>query len=142
MDFFPLLVTGDLGPVYLDDGDENVGMQRMADNMAVRTKFFDEFFLPATAAGIHRSVIGVRPGFRERIGGSQPAGAAVYEVDQPEVIEFKTRALAEMGAEPTADRRAVATDLRPTGHRHCARRLRPGPADGVERGRPPRLLAA
>jgi methyltransferase (TIGR00027 family) len=36
----------------------------------------------------------------------------VYEIDQPQVIEFKTRTLAELGAEPTADRRVVAIDLR------------------------------
>ena len=41
-----------------------------------------------------------------------PAGTVVYEVDQPQVIEFKTRTLAELGAEPTADRRVVAVDLR------------------------------
>jgi methyltransferase (TIGR00027 family) len=36
----------------------------------------------------------------------------VYEVDQPQVIEFKTRSLAELGAAPTAERRVVAVDLR------------------------------
>ena len=41
-----------------------------------------------------------------------PAGTTVFEIDQPEVIEFKTRTLAEMGAEPTTDRRTVAIDLR------------------------------
>jgi methyltransferase (TIGR00027 family) len=41
-----------------------------------------------------------------------PAGTVVYEVDQPQVIEFKTNSLAELGAAPTADRRVVAVDLR------------------------------
>jgi methyltransferase (TIGR00027 family) len=36
----------------------------------------------------------------------------VYEIDQPAVIEFKTRTLADLGAEPTADRRTVPIDLR------------------------------
>ena len=36
----------------------------------------------------------------------------MYEIDQPQVIEFKSRTLAELGAQPTADRRAVAIDLR------------------------------
>lgn len=36
----------------------------------------------------------------------------VYELDQPQVVEFKTRALAELGAKPTADRRVAAADLR------------------------------
>jgi methyltransferase (TIGR00027 family) len=41
-----------------------------------------------------------------------PEGTVVYEIDQPQVIEFKTNQLAELGAEPTADRRTVAIDLR------------------------------
>ena len=36
----------------------------------------------------------------------------VFEIDQPQVIEFKTAALAELGAEPTVDLRAVPIDLR------------------------------
>jgi O-methyltransferase involved in polyketide biosynthesis len=41
-----------------------------------------------------------------------PAGTVVYEVDQPRVVEFKTRTLAGLGAAPTADRRVAAVDLR------------------------------
>jgi methyltransferase (TIGR00027 family) len=41
-----------------------------------------------------------------------PAGTVVYELDQPQVIEFKTTTLAGLGAEPTAARRTVAIDLR------------------------------
>ena len=51
VDFFTRLVTGELRPEDLDSDSESVGMQRMTDNMAVRTKFFDEFFLTATAGG-------------------------------------------------------------------------------------------
>ena len=36
----------------------------------------------------------------------------VYEIDQPQVIEFKTTTLAGLGAEPTATRRTVSVDLR------------------------------
>ena len=41
-----------------------------------------------------------------------PADTVVFEIDQPEVIAFKSRTLAELGAEPTAERRTVAIDLR------------------------------
>ena len=41
-----------------------------------------------------------------------PAGTVVYEIDQPKVVEFKTRVLADLGAQPTAERRAVGIDLR------------------------------
>jgi methyltransferase (TIGR00027 family) len=36
----------------------------------------------------------------------------VFEIDQPEVIEFKTTALAGLGAAPKAELRTVAIDLR------------------------------
>src|ERR1700682_4853064 len=51
VDFYARLVTGELRPEDLDSDSESVGMQRMTDNMAVRTKFFDEFFLDATGGG-------------------------------------------------------------------------------------------
>ena len=112
VDFFTRLVTGELRPEDLDSDSETVGMQRMTDNMAVRTKFFDEFFLTATQAGIRQAVI-LASGLDARAYRlAWPAGTTVYEIDQPEVIEFKTRTLAELGAEPTAKRRTVAMDLR------------------------------
>jgi len=112
VDFFTRLVTGELRPEDLDSDNETVGMQRMTENMAVRTKFFDEFFLTATQAGIRQAVI-LALGLDARAYRlAWPAGTTVYEIDQPEVIEFKTRTLAELGAEPTAKRRTVAMDLR------------------------------
>jgi len=112
VDFFTRLVTGELRPEDLDSDSESVGMQRMTDNMAVRTKFFDEFFLSATEGGIRQAVI-LASGLDSRAYRlAWPAGTTVYEIDQPDVIEFKTRTLAELGAEPTAQRRTVAMDLR------------------------------
>jgi methyltransferase (TIGR00027 family) len=84
----------------------------MTDNMAVRTKFYDEFFLDATEAGIRQVVI-LASGLDSRAYRLPwPDGTTVYEIDQPQVIEFKSRTLAEMGAQPTAYRRTVAIDLR------------------------------
>jgi methyltransferase (TIGR00027 family) len=130
VDFFTRLVTGELRPEDLDSDSESVGMQRMTDNMAVRTKFFDDFFLAATGLGNSTAATGGGNSAEATEGGIRqavilasgldarayrlawPAGTTVYEIDQPEVIEFKTRTLAELGAEPTAKRRAVAKDLR------------------------------
>jgi methyltransferase (TIGR00027 family) len=114
VDPFARLVSGELTPADLDDdGDaSSAGMRRMTDNMAVRTKFFDEFFIDATQAGIRQAVI-LASGLDSRAYRLPwPAGTTVYEIDQPQVIEFKSRTLAELGAEPTAHRRAVAIDLR------------------------------
>ena len=120
VDLLSRLATGELNPNELNDvhdvQDGATGsagaMSRMADNMAVRTKFFDEFFLGATRAGIKQVVI-LASGLDSRAYRlAWPAGTVVYEVDQPQVIEFKSRTLAELGAAPTADRRVVAIDLR------------------------------
>ena len=112
VDFFTKLASGELRAEDLDADSASVGMARMTDNMAVRTKFFDEFFTDAAAAGIRQAVI-LASGLDSRAYRlAWPAGTTVYEIDQPEVIEFKTRTLAEFGAEPTADRRTVAVDLR------------------------------
>src|SRR3954468_4034185 len=112
VDFFTRLVTGELRPEDLDSDSESVGMQRMTDSMAVRTKFFDEFFLSATGAGVRQAVI-LASGLDSRAYRlAWPAGTTVYEIDQPDVIEFKTRTLAGLGAEPTVQRRTVAMDLR------------------------------
>jgi methyltransferase (TIGR00027 family) len=117
LDLLTRLASGEVSPAELNDvADDATGsdgaMSRMADNMAVRTKFFDEFFLDATKAGIKQAVI-LASGLDSRAYRlSWPAGTVVYEIDQPQVIEFKTQTLAGLGATPTADRRVVAIDLR------------------------------
>jgi methyltransferase (TIGR00027 family) len=87
-------------------------VRRAAEGMAVRTRFFDRLFTDAVDAGVRQAVI-LAAGLDARAYRLPwPQGAVVYELDQPEVIEFKTKTLAEVGAEPTADRRAIAIDLR------------------------------
>ncbi|OHV04566.1 class I SAM-dependent methyltransferase [Mycobacterium talmoniae] len=94
------------------DGDQMLDRQRMCEQIAVRTRFFDDFFTAAGASGIRQAVI-LASGLDTRAYRLDwPAGTVVFEVDQPGVIEFKSRTLAEVGAEPKADRRAVPVDLR------------------------------
>lgn len=111
IDALTRVVRGEVTPAALDD-EQTPGVRRMTDNIVARTKFFDEFLLEATAAGIRQTVI-LAAGLDARAYRLPwPAGTVVYEVDQPEVIAFKTTTLAGLGAEPTADRRTVAIDLR------------------------------
>ena len=108
IDFFTKMALGDL-PTANDQSA--MGVTRMTDNMAVRTKFFDEFFLSAAADGVRQVVI-LASGLDSRAYRLDwPAGMVVFEIDQPEVIAFKTQTLAEQGAAPTCDRRTVAMDL-------------------------------
>jgi len=94
------------------DDDPLLNRRAMNEQMAVRTRFFDDFFMDAGRAGVRQAVI-LASGLDTRAYRLPwPAGTVVYEIDQPEVIEFKTRTLAGLGAEPTAQRRAVAIDLR------------------------------
>lgn len=82
------------------------------DEMAVRTRFFDDYFIGSGEAGIRQAVI-LASGLDSRAYRLPwPEGTVVYEIDQPEVIEFKTRTLTDLGAEPTAQRRTVPIDLR------------------------------
>ena len=84
----------------------------MMNVMAVRTRFFDDFFIEAAAAGIRQAVI-LASGLDARAYRLDwPDGTVVYEIDQPKVIEFKNATMSSIGAEPTADRRAVSIDLR------------------------------
>jgi methyltransferase (TIGR00027 family) len=99
------------GEVTLDD-DPVLNRRTRAEQMAVRTRFFDDFFIAATEGGIRQAVI-LASGLDTRAYRlAWPAGTVVYEIDQPQVIDFKTTTLADLGAEPTAERRTVSIDLR------------------------------
>jgi methyltransferase (TIGR00027 family) len=111
VDFFTRLAGGELDPDDPDD-DAAQGLRRFADAMAIRTEYFDDFFLDATRSGIRQAMI-LASGLDSRAYRLPwPPGTTVFEVDQPQVIDFKTATLAGLGAQPTADRRAVAIDLR------------------------------
>lgn len=108
IDVYTRLVNNDI-PV---EADSEFDPDRMARGMGVRTRFYDKFFLDATKSGVRQAVI-LAAGLDARAYRLPwPAGTVVYEVDLPEVIEFKTATLSSLGAEPTAERRAVAVDLR------------------------------
>ncbi|MBV9350834.1 MAG: SAM-dependent methyltransferase, partial [Mycobacterium sp.] len=111
VEFFTRLASGELDPAEVDDSGE-FGMERMRDMMAVRTRFFDDFFVEAVDRGLRQAVI-LASGLDARAYRLPwPAATTVYEIDQPQVIEFKTRAMAQLGASPTAHHRTVAIDLR------------------------------
>ncbi|WP_293000832.1 class I SAM-dependent methyltransferase [Mycobacterium sp.] len=104
---FIRLIDGDV-----DDDGPGLNREARAQQMTVRTRFFDDFFVTASQEGIRQAVI-LASGLDTRAYRLPwSAGTVVYEVDQPQVIEFKTTTLAGLGADPTAERRTVAVDLR------------------------------
>lgn len=111
IDFFIKMIDGELDmSAFGDVSPERV--QAMIDGMAVRAKFFDEYFSSATGSGIRQAVI-LASGLDARAYRLPwPAGTTVYEIDQPQVIDFKTGVLDGLGAQPTARRQTVGIDLR------------------------------
>ena len=100
------------GEIDLEDVDPRFNLRRAAEGMAVRTRHFDKLFTDAAAAGVRQAVI-LAAGLDARAYRLPWLdGTSVYEVDQPEVIDFKSRTLADLGAKPSTDRRTVAIDLR------------------------------
>jgi methyltransferase (TIGR00027 family) len=112
VDFFTRWAAGDLDSADVDDPGAAWGMQRMTDLLATRTRYIDAFFSAAATAGIRQVVI-LAAGLDAR-GYRLPwvPGTTVFEIDQPQVIEFKTTTIGALGAQPTADVRAVAINLR------------------------------
>ena len=114
VDFFTKMMDGELDLEAIENMTP-VRMQAMTDGMAVRTKYFDDYFVQnmgRTGTGVRQAVI-LASGLDSRAYRLPwPDGTVVYELDQPQVIEFKTTTLAGIGAEPTATRRTVPVDLR------------------------------
>jgi methyltransferase (TIGR00027 family) len=111
IDFSTRMVDGQVDLTQFPDFTPERAEQ-MIDAMALRTKFFDDYFRSAGDAGIRQAVI-LAAGLDSRayrlpwLGGT-----TVYELDQPQVIDFKTDTLSRLGAQPTAQRRAIGVDLR------------------------------
>jgi methyltransferase (TIGR00027 family) len=112
VDFFTRWASGELDPVDVDTPGAPWGMQRMTDIQAARTRYIDAFFARAQAADVRQAVI-LASGLDARAYRLPwAAGTTVFEIDQPQVIEFKTATISALGAEPTADVRSVPIDLR------------------------------
>ncbi|MQY18914.1 SAM-dependent methyltransferase [Nocardia macrotermitis] len=81
-------------------------------HIAGRTRYLDDYLKAAREAGIGQVVI-LAAGLDARAYRLDCLeGAVVYELDRPQVLDFKRETLAAAGVEPLADRREVAVDLR------------------------------
>jgi methyltransferase (TIGR00027 family) len=77
-----------------------------------RTRYFDNYFLEAAEAGVRQVVI-LAAGLDSRAYRlAWPDGTTIFELDRPQVLDFKREVLEERGATPNAERREIAVDLR------------------------------
>ncbi|WP_024803942.1 SAM-dependent methyltransferase [Nocardia sp. BMG51109] len=90
---------------------ENDRLNRpMAAALIARTVYFDDYFRVAAAEGVRQIVI-LASGLDARAYRIEwPSGTVVFELDQPKVLEFKSRVLA--GERPGAEVRGIPVDLR------------------------------
>ena len=76
-----------------------------------RTQFFDAYFYAAAEAGVRQIVLPAAGLDSRAYRLAWPDGTVVYELDQPQVLEFKGDVLART-VNPAAERREIAVDLR------------------------------
>ena len=99
------------GPIFemLGQGWFGEHFQRF---QGARTEYFDGVFAKAAAAGVLQFVI-LASGLDSRAYRlAFPDGSRVFELDQPQVLEYKARTLSEIGAKPATGRVTVPIDLR------------------------------
>ncbi len=77
-----------------------------------RTRYFDDYFRRAADAGVRQVVI-LAAGLDSRAYRlSWPDQTTIFELDQPQVLAFKSYVLSQRGIRPAAERREIAVDLR------------------------------
>ncbi|MBV9163031.1 MAG: SAM-dependent methyltransferase [Pseudonocardiales bacterium] len=109
-------------------------MAMIGDVIVIKTRFFDEYFHRVCAAAC-RQVVVLAAGLDTRAFRlNWPAGVRLFEVDLPDVLEFKEQVLLNQAARPACERIVVHADLRddwPTALRNA----------GLDTGHPTAWLA-
>lgn len=104
--------TSPAGVAQQQDPDFARVWSHASTHMGIRTRFFDEFFQNACNDGATQAVI-LASGLDARAYRLDwPTGFAVFEIDQPQVLQFKHHVLTREGAQPRCTHRAVPIDLR------------------------------
>ena len=104
-------------PIFEDgpDADDDPAIAALEaafeEVVAVRTRFFDDFVTSAVAGGCRQVVI-LGAGLDTRAFRLDwPSDVRLFELDRPDVLQFKDRVLAEHAAEARCERVTVAVDL-------------------------------
>lgn len=100
------------GSMWNSEGGARDFFRLIGGQVAVRTRFLDDALLDGIRTGIGQVVL-LACGMDSRAFRLPwPAGVTVYEIDQPEVLAFKSAVLQEMHAQPRCARVVVPVDLR------------------------------
>lgn len=86
--------------------------EAIGDYLAIRTVFFDNQLINAARDGITQIVIPAAGMDGRAFRLPWPPGTRLYEIDLPEVLDYKTWIIGEHELTPTAERAVVAADLR------------------------------
>ncbi|KWX68326.1 SAM-dependent methyltransferase [Mycobacterium sp. NAZ190054] len=106
------LFTDPFSRLFVGAGGPGEADSHIANYVAARTKWFDDFFLAASSAGVSQVVI-LGSGLDARAWRLPWLGdTVIYDVEEPELLEFKQRVLTQSGAEPAARRVPVPADVR------------------------------
>lgn len=106
IDYFARAIDDEL---FAADGD--TAMTGLVAALVAHTRFVDNYLADAGRAGI-RQVVLLASGLDTRpFRLWWPPGTTVYEIDHPELLEFKAGVLQGLSAELTANRRAIGIDL-------------------------------
>lgn len=108
VDVYTRVAEGEPDVAELSDHGDYI---RLTDCVAARTRYFDGFFADAGIAGIRQAVI-LASGLDTRPYRLWwPSQTTVFDVDQPQVVEFKTQTLRRLDVTPTTTRRALGVTL-------------------------------
>jgi nitronate monooxygenase len=92
------------GPMARADGRD--------PHLSIRARFFDDALLDAVRARGARQVLMLAAGMDSRAFRLDwPPGTTLFEVDRPEIFEYKEPILARLGARARCDRRVIHADL-------------------------------
>ena len=80
--------------------------------LVFRTRFFDDTLLETASQGLRQIVILAAGMDTRALRLKWPQGTTVFEVDRPEVLQYKEAILSEFGVKPQVRRVTIALDLR------------------------------
>ncbi|MGZ4529573.1 MAG: class I SAM-dependent methyltransferase [Mycobacterium sp.] len=86
--------------------------EHFVNYQAARTKYFDDYFYAAADAGVRQIVIPASGLDSRAYRLAWPEETVVFELDQPQVLQFKRDVLTDRGEASTAERREIPVDLR------------------------------